>query len=170
MKPVTDEQIRASFANCTKGEARRLNLPRGLAHLAWEDLDFLGWRDPGAPDRAYLVAERPDRPDGLIGITLRATTGIRRSLLRSNLCSICITSHSGSGVALLAARRAGLAGREGSTVGTYICADLACSLYVRGKKRSQLAERVTESLTLEEQILRTQVNLDAFIDQVLQEG
>ncbi|MGE7438494.1 FBP domain-containing protein [Kitasatospora sp. NPDC001175] len=165
MKPVTDEQIRASFVNCTKGEARRLRLPRESADLPWADLDFLGWRDPGAPDRAYLVAERPD---GLVGITLRATTGIRRSVLKSNLCSFCITTHAGSGVALLAARRAGQAGRDGSTVGTYVCADLACSLYVRGKKRSQLAERVTESLTLEEQILRTQVNLDAFLDQVLQ--
>ncbi|MGK4585564.1 FBP domain-containing protein [Kitasatospora sp. HPMI-4] len=165
MKPVTEEQIRASFLNCTKGEARRLSLPRGLADQPWEDLDFLGWRDPGALDRAYLVAERPD---GLVGVTLRATTGIRRTVLKSNLCSLCITAHAGSGVALLAARRAGQAGRDGSTVGTYICADLACSLYVRKKKRSQLAERVTESLTLEEQILRTRVNLDAFLDQVLQ--
>ena len=163
MKPLTEDEIRASFINCSKGEARRLNLPRGLAELPWDDLDFLGWRDQGAPDRAYLVAERPD---GLVGVTLRANTGGQRSLLRSRLCSICVTSHAGSGVALLTARRAGASGREGNTVGTYICADLACSLYVRGKKRSALAERVTETLTVEEQITRTLLNLDGFLDQV----
>ncbi|WP_280716984.1 FBP domain-containing protein [Kitasatospora sp. MAP5-34] len=164
MRPVTEDEIRASFINCSKGEARRLNLPRGLADLPWDDLDFLGWRDQGAPDRGYLVAERPD---GLVGITLRAPTGVRRSLLRSSLCSICVTSHAGSGVSLLTARRAGVAGREGNTVGAYICADLACSLYVRGKKRSALAERVSESLTVDEQIARTLVNLDAFLEQIL---
>ncbi|WP_342782051.1 FBP domain-containing protein [Trebonia kvetii] len=43
--------------NCTKGEAKRLNVPRDLAELPWEDLDFLGWRDQQSPERAYLVAE-----------------------------------------------------------------------------------------------------------------
>lgn len=166
MKPLTEDQIRASFINCSKGEARRLNLPRGLAELPWDDLDFLGWRDQGAPDRAYLVAERPD---GLVGVTLRLPSGVRRSLVKSSLCSLCVTSHAGSGVSLLTARRAGAAGREGNTVGAYMCADLACSLYVRGKKRSASAERVAESLTLDEQITRTLVNLDTFLDQVVRD-
>lgn len=163
MEPLTEKQIRASFVNCTKGEAGRLSVPRTLAELPWGDLDFLGWRDQGAPDRAYLVAPHGDQ---LIGLTLRAPT-VRRSLLKTNLCSICVTLHAGSGVALLAARRAGVAGREGSTVGTYMCADLACSLYVRGRKRVANAERVTESLTVEEQIARTVDNLDAFLLQIL---
>ncbi|TWE21701.1 treble-clef zinc-finger protein [Kitasatospora atroaurantiaca] len=166
MKPLNEDEIRASFINCSKGEARRLNLPRGMGELPWDDLDFLGWRDHGAPDRAYLVAERPE---GLVGITLRVPTGVRRSNLKSNICSICVTAHPGSGVSLLAARKAGAAGREGSTVGTYMCADLACSLYVRGKKRPELVDRITESLTLEEQITRTLVNLDTFLDQVIKE-
>jgi len=164
MNPLDEAAIRDSFVNCSKGEARRLAVPRALAEQPWEQLDFLGWRDPGAPDRGYLVAER----DGaLIGVTLRSPVGIRRSLVRSNVCSICITAHSGSGVALLVARRAGPAGREGNTVGAYICADLACSLYVRGLRRTQLAQRLTETLTLDEQIDRTRTNLDVFLDQIL---
>jgi hypothetical protein len=148
MNPLDEAAIRDSFVNCSKGEARRLAVPRALA----------------APDRGYLVAER----DGaLIGVTLRSPVGIRRSLVRSNVCSICITAHSGSGVALLVARRAGPAGREGNTVGAYICADLACSLYVRGLRRTQLAQRLTETLTLDEQIDRTRTNLDVFLDQIL---
>ncbi|MFI9320676.1 FBP domain-containing protein [Kitasatospora aureofaciens] len=163
MEPLGDPEIRASFVNCSKGEARRLNLPRGLAELPWESLDFLGWRDQGAPDRAYLVA-----PYGgeLVGVTLRSPM-VRRSLTKTNVCSLCITAHAGSGVALLAARRAGAAGREGNTVGTYICADLACSLYVRGLKKSTLVTRPDESMPLEDQIARTVLNLDAFLARVL---
>ncbi|MEU4114658.1 FBP domain-containing protein [Kitasatospora sp. NPDC028055] len=163
MEPLTDPEIRASFVNCSKGEARRLNLPRGLAELPWADLDFLGWRDQGAPDRAYLVAPHAG---GLVGVTMRSPM-VRRSLTKTNVCSLCITAHAGSGVALLAARRAGASGREGNTVGTYICADLACSLYVRGLKKSAAVTRPDESLPLEQQIARTVGNLDAFLAKVL---
>ncbi len=164
MRSLDENDIRASFVNCSKGEAGRLSLPKPLAALPWPDLDFLGWRDPGAPDRGYLVAEYQD---GLVGLTLRAPTGPRKSFLRSNICSICVTSHVGSGVTLLAARKAGAAGRDGNTVGAYICADLACSLYVRGLKRTGAAQRLEETLTLDEQIARTRTNLDGLLAQVL---
>ncbi|MFC9327669.1 FBP domain-containing protein [Kitasatospora sp. NPDC057015] len=166
MKPLDENEIRNSFVNCSKGEARRLNLPRGLAELPWSALDFLGWRDPGAPDRSYLVAER----DGAaVGVTLRVPN-VRRSLTRTNVCSLCITVHAGSGVSLLTARRAGASGREGNSVGTYMCADLACSLYLRGLKKSALVSRPDESLSLEEQIARTAANVNRFLDQVLGAG
>ncbi|MFG2823149.1 FBP domain-containing protein [Kitasatospora sp. NPDC048365] len=164
MRALTENEIRESFVNCSKGEARRLHVPRDLAALPWADLDFLGWRDPGAPDRGYLVAETAG---GLVGVTLR-TPNVRRSLTKTNVCSLCVTAHAGSGVALLTARRAGAAGREGNTVGTYICADLACPLYVRGIRRPATVSRPDESLSLEEQVARTVANLDAFLAQVLQ--
>ena len=34
----------------------------------------------------------------------------------------------------MVAQRTGKAGQQGNTVGTYVCSDLACSLYMRGKK------------------------------------
>jgi hypothetical protein len=43
--------------NCSKGEANRASIPRDLSDQPWEDLDFLGWRDPQSPERAYLAAE-----------------------------------------------------------------------------------------------------------------
>ncbi|ARX87724.1 hypothetical protein SMD44_07206 [Streptomyces alboflavus] len=150
--------------NCSKGEARRLTLPAGFAETPWSDLDFLGWRDPKAPDRGYVVAERGE---DLVGIALRASTGARRSMLKSSICSVCVTPQAGSGIALLVAPRAGEAGRQGNSVGLYVCADLACSLYVRGKKTSALARRFDESLTPEEQNDRTVRNLNGFLDQVL---
>jgi hypothetical protein len=164
MEPLTDAELRASFVNCTKGEAGRINLPRDPAALPWADLDFVGWRDPGAPDRGYLVAPVPGgRP---VGLTLRAAPGARRNLMRSSLCGLCLTGHAGGGVDLLAAPLAGPAGRQGNTVALYMCADLACSLYIRGKKTSVLVRRMEETLTVEEQIDRTRRNLDGFLSKV----
>ncbi|MFF1374809.1 FBP domain-containing protein [Streptomyces sp. NPDC058308] len=164
MKSLSENEIRASFVNCSKGEARRLTLPAGFADTPWSDLDFLGWRDPKAPDRGYVVTWRDDKP---VGIALRASTGARKSLLKSSICSVCVTPQSGSGITLLVAPKAGAAGRQGNSVGLYICADLACSLYVRGKKTTVLARRLEESLTPEEQNARTIRNLDGFLDQIL---
>ncbi|MFG2227836.1 FBP domain-containing protein [Streptomyces sp. NPDC048644] len=165
MDPVGEKEIRASFVNCSKGEASRISLPVRMADLPWGDLDFLGWRDPGAPDRGYLVAPRGD---GLMGVTLRVPQGVRRSFTKTTVCSVCVTGHPGSGVSLLAARRAGPAGRQGNTVGAYFCADLACSLYVRGRKRSQLAARYEETLPVEDRIQRLTGNLEGFLDKVME--
>ncbi|MGW1952755.1 FBP domain-containing protein [Streptomyces sp. NPDC001920] len=162
MRPLTEQDIRNSFINCSKGEAKRLSLPRDLAERPWDDLDFLGWRDPGAPDRSYLVTERDGRP---VGITLRFTTA-QRSLLRHSMCSLCLTSHPRGGVSLMTARKAGPAGREGNSVGLYMCTDLACSLYLRGKKIPEAGPRIEESLTPQEQIARATGNLAAFLDQL----
>jgi hypothetical protein len=163
MEPLEDNDIRACFVNCSKGEAKRINLPRPLSGLPWADLDFLGWRDPGAPDRGYIVTDHDGR---LTGITLRASQGARRSFTKTIVCSLCITAHPGSGVSLLAAPRAGAAGRQANTVGAYICADLACSLYVRGKRDAGIGARLHETITLEEKIRRTVANVAAFVAKV----
>ncbi|MFI9594672.1 FBP domain-containing protein [Nonomuraea sp. NPDC052265] len=163
MNPVTENVIRSSFVNCSKGETRRLTVPRGLPELPWPDLDFLGWRDPGAPERAYLVAERGGAP---VGVALRLGQEVRRSFTKSTLCSVCVTPHAGTGVALFTAPRVGAAGRQGNTVGAYMCSDLACSLYVRELKQTELGVRF-ESLTVPERVARAAANLDAFLDKVL---
>ncbi|MFI1968202.1 hypothetical protein BLA24_20585 [Streptomyces cinnamoneus] len=167
MEPLGENDIRASFVNCSKGEARRISLPRDLADLPWEDLDFLGWRDPGAPDRGYLVTVRDGKP---AGVTLRVPQGGPRSFTKTTMCSLCLTGHPGSGVSLLAARKVGASGRDGNTVGAYICADLACPLYVRGKKVPLMTMRYKESLSVEERVARMRGNVDQFLDKVLQEG
>ncbi|MGX1563545.1 FBP domain-containing protein [Streptomyces sp. NPDC055506] len=162
MKPLTEQDIRTSFINCSKGEAKRLAVPRDLGERPWGDLDFLGWRDPGAPDRSYLVTEREGR---LVGVTMRFQPAQRGPLQRS-MCSLCLTTHPRGGVSLMTARKAGAAGREGNSVGVYMCTDLACSLYVRGKKVPESGSRLEESLTLAEQIDRTTDGLAAFLDKL----
>ncbi|GAA2259941.1 hypothetical protein GCM10010145_32480 [Streptomyces ruber] len=162
MRSLTERDIRASFVNCSKGEAKRLAVPRDLGERPWGDLDFLGWRDPGAPDRSYLVTERDDE---LVGVTLRFPS-VKRGLLHRSLCSLCLTTHPGSGVSLMTARKAGAAGREGNSVGLYMCTDLACSLYIRGKKTPESGGRFEETLTQDEQIARTVGNLSSFLDKL----
>ncbi|MFE9878745.1 FBP domain-containing protein [Streptomyces sp. NPDC005784] len=162
MRSLTEQDIRSSFLNCSRGEAKRLAMPRDLGQHPWDDLDFLGWRDPGAPDRSYLVAEREGGEGGFVGITLRLPSS-RRGLLHRSMCSLCLTTHPGDGVSLMTARKAGAAGREGNSVGIYICADLACSLYVRGKRDLRSGSRFEETLTTEQQIARTVGNLSAFL-------
>jgi len=163
MNPATEQQIRASFVNCSKGEAKRMSLPRDLTGRPWDDLDFLGWRDTGAPDRGDLVAEHDGR---LVGVALRATNQARGGAQRS-MCSLCLTVHSGDGTALMTARKPGEAGRQGNSVGAYLCADLDCSLYVRGLKELEPGGRLHETLTLEEKIVRTRANVRAFLDKVI---
>lgn len=164
MRPITESDIRRSFVNCSQGEAQRLALPKDLPEQPWDDLDFLGWRDPGAPDRGYLVAERDG--GGLVGIALRAASGGARGFTARSMCSLCLTTRTSSGVALMTARRTGEAGRQGNTVGQYLCSDLACPLYARGKKHSVAGADLEETLSAEHKIARMLVNLDAFIANV----
>lgn len=161
MKPLTEQEIRAAFVNCTKGEAKRLSVPRDLADRPWDDLDYLGWRDPQSPERAYLVLELNGHPKAL---ALRGPSPTSWQTRRS-MCSMCLTTHTG-GVSLMVAPKAGKAGQQGNSVGAYICSDLSCSLYVRGKKDAGAGARLHESLTLEEKIQRTVRNLAAFITKV----
>ncbi|MBO2448207.1 FBP domain-containing protein [Actinomadura barringtoniae] len=163
MRPLTERDIRDSFVNCTKGEAKRLNLPRDLAERPWDDLDFLGWQDHTSPERSYLVVETGD---GLMGVALRRATA-SAGFARRSMCSLCLTNHLGGGVSLLTARRAGKTGQQGNSVGAYMCTDLACSLYVRGKKQVGPGGRLQESLTMEEKIDRTTANLTDFLDKVV---
>ncbi|MCX5600680.1 FBP domain-containing protein [Streptomyces phaeochromogenes] len=161
MKPLTEQEIRTAFVNCTKGESKRLSVPRDLAERPWGELDFLGWRDPQAPDRAYLATELDGRP---VALALRGA-GAASWQTRRSMCSICLTTHTG-GVSLLVAAKAGKAGQQGNSVGAYMCSDLACPLYVRGMKDAGVGARLPESLTLEEKIERTVANLGAFIAKV----
>ena len=159
MIPLTEPAIRASFVNCTKGEVKRLVVPRELDERLWEDLEFFGWPDLSGSERAYLVAETDD---GLVGVALRVAP--RSGQLRRSMCSLCLTTHTGDGVSLMTARKAGPAGRQGNSVGAYICTDLACSLHLRGKKDA--GRQLEETLTLAEKVQRTRTNLAAFLQQV----
>jgi hypothetical protein len=160
MKPLDQQQIRSAMANSTRGEASRMVFPAGFGGLEFADLEYLGWRDPKAPQRGYLVSWHDDRA---VGIALRAPEGASK---KSVMCTLCRSTHSSGGVALFAAARAGAAGRNGNTVGTYICADLACSTYIRQPKAT-LAVVPEPGVDVEERIEGLLHRTAAFVDRVL---
>ena len=161
MRALTEKEIRASFVNCTKGEAKRLHVPNDLGERAWDDLEYLGWRDPQSPMRGYLVAEVGGE---LRGAVLRVPQK-RVGVTRKSMCSLCITTRNG-GVALMVAPRAGKAGQLGNTVGTYVCDDLQCSSHIRSKEHAAPAG-MAETLTLDDRAARLRLNLEDFLARVL---
>jgi hypothetical protein len=166
MRPLTEDALRTCFVNASKGEATRMNLPRDFAETPWEELDFLGWPDPGAPERAWLVVERDAGPAGL---SLRIASGGGRGFTSRSMCSICMTTRTGGGVALMTARKTGAAGRQGNSIGQYMCGDLACSLYARGRKQA-VGTEFDELVAVEDKIARLRANLEAFLARVGAQG
>jgi hypothetical protein len=126
VQPLSPLEIRSSFVNATQGEVERIPLP-GLHEMIWADREYLGWRDQQAHQRGYLVHWAGDRP---VGVILRASDfGLRAGI--SAMCSLCRITQPSDQVSLFSAARAGQAGRDGNTIGTYICDDLACSHMIR---------------------------------------
>lgn len=126
MKPLSPTEIRESFVNASQGEAERIPLP-GLHEVIWGEREYLGWRDAQAHQRGYLVHWRGDVA---VGVVLRASEFSLQPGI-SAMCSLCRITQPSDQVTLFSAPRAGQAGRDGNTVGTYICDDLACSHLIR---------------------------------------
>lgn len=161
MKPLTEDEIRHSLVNAPADEAERMPMP-GLHEVVWADREYLGWRDPGAPQRGYLVAWRDGSP---VGIVLRASG--TRLQAGSAICSLCNTPQPASQVTMFSAARAGEAGRRGDSVGTYICADLACSLLIR-VATPRLEMQPSPDELVASRAAGLEARLHAFTDRVLQ--
>jgi hypothetical protein len=161
MQPLTEQQIRRSLVNCSRSEAANMTLPRDFAVLDWDGLNFVGWRDPKAPLRGYIVTWMDGEP---IGLLLRAAQSTMRRRITA-MCQLCRSSRSADTVSLFTASRAGQAGRDGNTVGTYICADLTCSHNVRIQTPSASLQP-DPGRSVEERIIGLHQRLDAFIDEV----
>jgi hypothetical protein len=161
---LTESAIRRSMVNCSRSEAAALTPPRDLAELDWTSLDVLGWRDAKAELRGYLVHEH-DRE--VVGIALRAAD-TKMSSRRSAMCLLCHTVQSADGISLFTARRVGEAGRNGNTVGTYICADLDCAHRVRTvPARAQHLDEELQALAVAERADGLRQRLAAFTADVL---
>lgn len=88
--------------------------------------------------------------------------------MRPNAATWSLNAMTAASSGLMPARRTGEAGHQGNTVGQYLCTDLACSLYTRGKKQSASGAEFAETLSVDEKIARTRFNLTAFIDKVIE--
>lgn len=160
MRQLTEDDIRGAFANAGDDELRLLSLPPDFMLTDWDHLDFLAWRDPRTKGRGYLVAELADEP---IGVVLRAAEGTSRA--SSALCNLCHTMQPADQVSLFSARKAGRAGENGDTVGTYICADLSCHENVR--LAAPLAPNEVRA-SVDARIDGTRRRAEAFVERILE--
>ena len=139
---LTEKDVRDSFVNASRKEVSDLTLPPGFPELDWPQLDYLGWRDPKMPRRAYLIVPvdggvgagtgdgdgAGDGGTGAVGILLRQGEATPRQRAQ---CSWCQDVTLPNPVVFFSAKRAGDAGRKGDTVGVLICEDFQCSSNVR---------------------------------------
>ncbi|MDR6198298.1 hypothetical protein QE374_000207 [Microbacterium sp. SORGH_AS428] len=125
MTPLDDARIRASFVNASLRERKAVLLPPTLETVSWDDMDYLGWRDPKQPKTGYAVTEIEGTP---VGVILREADSRPRTRAQ---CAWCNDVELPNEVVLFVARRAGDAGRRGDTVGTLVCAGFECSRNVR---------------------------------------
>ncbi len=161
MRPLTEDDVLASFVNAGPDELQLLELPHDFPIVDWDHLDFFAWRDPRSRGRGYLIAERDGRPTGVV---LRAADETSRA--RAAMCNLCHTMQPADQVSLFTARRAGSAGARGGSVGTYICADLSCHENVR--LAAPLAPSEVRA-SVDRRIDGARRRTEAFVAQVLEE-
>lgn len=125
MREFTADQILASFVNVSLRERQGIVLPADITDIAWDKLDYLGWRDRRSPSLGYVVVELDDAP---VGILLRQAQGTIRTRPQ---CSWCEDVRLPNDVVLYSVKRSGQAGRNGNTIGTLACANFECSANVR---------------------------------------
>ncbi|HET6302190.1 FBP domain-containing protein [Microbacterium sp.] len=160
MRPLTEDDVLASFVNAAPEELRLIALPPDFLLTDWDHLDFLAWRDPRTRSRGYVIAEVDGAPTGIV---LRAAEGSSRA--RSAMCNLCHTMQPADQVSLFTARKAGPAGRHGDSVGTYMCADLSCHENVR--LAAPLAPNEIRA-SVDRRIDGTRERTEAFVERVLE--
>lgn len=125
MRNLTETQIRDALVNTTVREARQMTVP-DLDAVRFDDIEYLGWRDPKRELLAYVVAEVEGET---AAIMLRTQPPSPRR--RKMMCAWCQDVTIADPAVLYVARRAGAAGRKGDTIGTAVCAGFRCSTNVR---------------------------------------
>ncbi len=83
------------------------------------------------------------------------------------MCSLCLTTHTNGGVALMTARRTGAADRRGGPpgrLGRAVRAHRPAS--PRGRRQAAGGGVVDESLTRAEKVARVRADLRSFLDRV----
>ncbi|RYJ04942.1 MAG: FBP domain-containing protein [Actinomycetales bacterium] len=125
MKTIDQKAARRAFVNASKSRAASATFP-----AAWPDdldeRDLVGWVDPKAPLRAYVLTDVGDDLT-MLELRLPGSSGSRRK----SMCDLCHAMDAPEGSLLVVAPRSGARGRSGDTVGLYVCADFGCSARAR---------------------------------------
>lgn len=162
MTTLDAEAVRRAMINCSKGDTKRMNLTDGVVGTDLDTVEYVAWHDPRIPQQAYLVAVHEG---ALVGVLLRRAAGGAR---RTAMCALCRTTHSGGNVSLFTAPRTGAAGRQGNTIGTYICDDLACPRNARLERAPHLGMTPELGRPVAERVAGLRTRLDVFLSSIQQ--
>lgn len=149
MRRLEKSEIQGAFSS---RERKKLKISIDPDKVDWENIDFLGWVHPSG-HLGYIVYEQDE---SLIGLVLeRNKPG---GITKGAMCNLCMTVHGSRGVVLFTVKVA----NQDASYGTYICADLQCSLYVRGLKPLS-PNQMRETISIEAKVARLKRNLEKFI-------
>ncbi|WP_030418710.1 FBP domain-containing protein [Streptomyces sp. SCSIO 75703] len=127
MRPLTRDEVRGSIVNLYPATAK-VRLPASFDETRWERIDYLGWRDTRANQRAYLVSEIDGEAHGVL---LRQSPSQAALASRAVMCDLCRFTRRFNEVSLFTAPRASKDQRRRlSAVGLLLCTDLDCVLNV----------------------------------------
>lgn len=151
MEPLTRDVILASFS---PKQRKLVELP-DLENVDWDGLDYLGWQHSSG-HLAYVVYQKNGHVQGIVLKQTKATKGTQQFL-----CSWCMTVHRGGGVTLFTAATH----QTHRVQGVYVCADLQCSAYIRGRKRPAGCQ-MRETISQERRIARLGNNIERFFGRI----
>lgn len=150
MKPLSHGDILQAFAAHERPDTALPPEP------AWDELDFLAWIHRSG-HLGYVVFQGWDDTRGLV----LERSVVRTSGLRRFMCDLCCTIHGQGGIASFTRwNRARTQARTQS-----LCADLACSLYVRGLQTNGCAQ-LPETISREKRIERLFSNFNRFVERM----
>jgi hypothetical protein len=124
-----------------------------LDGVAWDELEFLAWKDPTG-HRAYVCVPLPER---LVGLVFRLYGGTRRA---GGLCDLCLGVERENGTT--AAMVDGWL-EPRAAFGLHVCSHFDCSRTVR---RQKPMDRMSETIAAGHAAERLQQNVERFVRRV----
>ncbi|MEA1263161.1 FBP domain-containing protein [Microbacterium sp. STF-2] len=140
MQPRSGRELRAALLNVSESVRRTVRVPKRLP-LGWGEADYLGWRDPSAPQRGYIIIEESGRLKGIMLTHARLSARPSRAVM----CALCRIPRRFEQVVLFTGTSEG-ADRSLSSRGSYLCADLDCNVRVNALRPSSPLEPSPEEL------------------------
>ncbi|WP_435299726.1 FBP domain-containing protein [Timonella sp. A28] len=161
MQARTLTELRAALENVDDKTRKTVRMPKTLPHIAWDELDYLGWRDPSAQQRGYIFIEHNKRLRGIMVTHAPAKTSVSRAVM----CAFCRIPLRFEQVVLFTAAISSHS-KELSTRGTYLCTDLDCNIRVNALQPATPLDPPAEELVAEKRrALATRTT--AFIEAVM---
>jgi hypothetical protein len=145
MRALSSDEILGAFA---PHDRKNVMQP---AEPSWDELDFLGWTHRSG-HLGYLLWHDIGGPSALI----LERSVIRTSGARLFMCDLCCTLHEQGGIASFTRRH------RGRSRSHMLCADLQCSLYVRGRRHTDCMQ-MPETLGVPEKVGRLRAKLDRLV-------